>query len=255
MFAIRDRLTAARTSSRVESLQARPPVGTLRLVRLAAPRLMLASVMLCAIGLVLGFSVAPSDIGRGELFRIAYVHVPATWAALLLYAVIVCCAVAQMLAGARLASMLLEAVAPTAAVFALLALWTGSLWSKAALDVWWSWDARRLADLTLLAFALGCVLLREMLGEGRPADVATAVLALLGGVVLIVALRAIALVPQVDAHPVANGNAQGVAVFGALTSVAAGFVAYAAAVSLKRLRCVILERDRGCEWIQQGSEL
>ena len=57
-----------------------------------------------------------SNIGRGELFRIVYVHVPATWAALLLYAVIVCCAVAQMLAGARLASMLLEAVAPTAAV-------------------------------------------------------------------------------------------------------------------------------------------
>lgn len=240
------------SSGSILGVKGRPTLSTrlqpgrvLRLARTVAPQLLVAATLFCAIGLGVAFGVAPAEVGRAGLTHIAYVHVPATWVALLLYAAIVTCASVQLLGTSRLASMTLEAIVPTGAMFALLALWTGSMWSKAGHDLWWAWDARRLVDLALLAFAVGCVLMREAVGESRSGDTAIAAFAILGGIVVVILLRSVALVP-------AAGPGQ--LKVAALASMTAGFLAYAGAVTLKRLRCVILERHRGSAWVQQWSD-
>jgi heme exporter protein C len=146
---------------------------------------------------------------------------------------------------------MVEALAPTGALFALLALWTGSLWSKGALDVWWDWDARRLADLTLLTFFVACTLMRQALDDSPRADTVAAALALLGAALLLFVLYSVELIPRVQTHPPERSDAMAGRLIAALGVVTAGFAAYAGAAVLKRLRCVLLERERASAWIEQ----
>jgi len=224
------------------------PTLILEIIRTAVP--LLLALSLAGVGLAIGFGLAPHGSGKDGLFRIVYVHVPATWVALLLYSLLVFCSTVRLMTGMRLASMMVEALAPTGALFALLALWTGSLWSKGALDVWWDWDARRLADLTLLTFFVACTLMRPALDDSPVADTVAAALALLGAAVLICVLYSVELIPHLHSHPEPAGAMAGRLIAG-LAAVTAGFLAYAAAAVLKRLRCVLLERERGSAWLEQ----
>lgn len=215
--------------------------------RRVTPCLLAGAAGLCALGLALGFAIAPADLGRAEVYRIVFIHVPATWAMLLLYALLVSCSALQLMTGRREASMLAEAIAPTGALFALLALWTGSLWSKASAGVWWDWDARRLADLVLLACFVASVLLREAFEELRRCDAAIAVLVLAGAAIVVLLLHSVDLVPRSGSHLEASARSNGARLFAALAVMAAGFASYGTAVVLTRLRCVALERSRGGE--------
>lgn len=228
----------------------RPPTA-LHVIRAAVPLLLSAAVALCGVGLAIGFGLAPADVGKGQLFRIVYIHVPATWVALLLYSLLVFWSCLRLLSGMRLASMMVEALAPTGALFALMALWTGSLWSKGALDVWWDWDARRLADLTLLTFFVACTLMRQAMEDSPRADTVAALLALLGAALLLFVLYSVELIPRVHSHPPERADAMAGRLAAALAAVTAGFTAYAGAAVLKRLRCVLLERERASAWVEQ----
>jgi heme exporter protein C len=46
-----------------------------------------AAAVLAAFGLYLGFFVAPTDFQQGEVYRIIFIHVPAAWMAMFIYAV------------------------------------------------------------------------------------------------------------------------------------------------------------------------
>ena len=54
----------------------------------------------------------------------------------------------------RILAMMASAVAPTDAMIAFLALWTGSLWVKSTLCVWWTWNALFVSELILLLLYL-----------------------------------------------------------------------------------------------------
>ena len=47
---------------------------------------MALSAVLLVTGLYVGFFVAPTDFLQGEAYRIIYIHVPAAWMAMFLYA-------------------------------------------------------------------------------------------------------------------------------------------------------------------------
>jgi heme exporter protein C len=227
------------------------PPAALRTIRAAVPLLLAFAVALCGVGVAVGFGQAPHDVGKDSLFRIVYVHVPATWVALLLYSLLVFWSAVRLMTGMRVASMMVEALAPTGALFALLALWTGSLWSKGAFDVWWDWDARRLADLTLLTFFVACTLMRQALDDSPMADTVAAALALLGAALLLFVLYSVDLIPRLHSHPPEQAGAKAGRFIAGLAAVTAGFIAYAAAAVLKRLRCVLLERERGSVWLER----
>ena len=73
--------------------------GNFRLFNFAAPSRFYAlsgalipwfwgvAVVLAAIGLYMGFFVAPTDATQGDAYRIIFIHVPAAWMSMVLYLV------------------------------------------------------------------------------------------------------------------------------------------------------------------------
>ncbi|MFY7913589.1 MAG: heme ABC transporter permease CcmC, partial [Rubrivivax sp.] len=140
------------------------------------------AIVLAAIGLWMGFFVAPTDATQGEVYRIIFIHVPAAWMSMLLYLVMAFWAAIGWAFNARLASMVARAIAPTGALFTFLALWTGALWGKPTWGTWWVWDARLTSELILLFLYLGYIALTEAIDDPRRADQAGALVAVVGAV-------------------------------------------------------------------------
>ena len=67
---------------------------------------------------------------------------PAAWLSMLLYLAMAFWAVVGWAFKARMGGVLARAIAPTGALFTLLALVTGSLWGQPTWGTWWVWDAR-----------------------------------------------------------------------------------------------------------------
>jgi heme exporter protein C len=230
------------------------PAGFLPLVRRLVPWLASGAFACCALGFYLGFFVVPLDARHGDLYRIIYVHVPATWMAVIIYMLIAFWSGVGLLFNARLAAMLAEALAPTGAMFAFMALWTGSLWGKPIWGAWWVWDMRLVADLVLLFLYLAIVALHAGIENLRRADRLVAVLALAGLVIVAAMLASVTLWPRLHQNPSfqpLNSSGSATTMLVALTAVAAGFWMYSSAMALLRLRCVLLERERQSEWVAQ----
>lgn len=213
--------------------------------RTAEAWLLGAAGSLCVAALAVGYGVGSGGPGIEGTYRIVLVHVPATWVALVLYALFAGGASLGWIKRSDAASMLAEAIAPTGALFALLSLWTGSLWSRAVHDLWWDWDARRVAGATLLAVFVACVLLREAIDDVQVCDRVSAVLALAGIGVALVVLRPVDVMPRALSRP--GESLLGPKLALALAAMTAALLSYAAAAVLKRLRCVLLEHRRARE--------
>ncbi len=138
------------------------------------------AVGLIAVGLYVGFFVAPTDVTQGDAYRIIFVHVPAAWMSMFLYVIMAIWAGIGLGLNARPSFMMAQAIAPTGAMFTFLALFTGSMWGKPTWGAWWVWDARLTSELILLFQYIGIILLRSSIDDLRRADRASAVLALVG---------------------------------------------------------------------------
>jgi heme exporter protein C len=95
-----------------------------------APWFMGVAAVLCVIGLYIGFAVAPTDYQQGESYRIIFIHVPAAWMAMFTYLVMAGWCAASLIWNTRLSAMIAQALAPTGAMFAFIALWTGAFWGR-----------------------------------------------------------------------------------------------------------------------------
>ena len=88
------------------------------------------AVVFAVSGLTLGLFVAPVDYQQGEVYRILYIHVPASVIGMFVYLVMAGYGVLALTLNTRLSAMMMEALAPTGAWLTVLALWTGSLWGR-----------------------------------------------------------------------------------------------------------------------------
>src|SRR3954453_5578581 len=138
------------------------------------------AAVLAAIGLYLGFVVAPTDATQGEGYRIIFIHVPASWMSMFIYVVMAGGAGFGLAFNARLSGMMAQALAPTGALMAFLSLWTGALWGKPMWGTWWVWDARLTSELILFFLYLGFIALQAAIDDPRRADKAGAIFALVG---------------------------------------------------------------------------
>ncbi len=137
-----------------------------------------------AYGLYLAFFVAPPDYLQGEIARIMFVHVPSAWIAMAGYALIAVSAFGLLVFRHPLADVAGKAAAPIGAAFTFLALFTGSLWGKPAWGTYWVWDARLTSVLILFFLYLGLIALRSSIDDETLASKLTAILALVGIVML-----------------------------------------------------------------------
>jgi heme exporter protein C len=139
-----------------------------------------AAAVFAALGLYLGFAVAPTDATQGEAYRIIFIHVPAAWMSMFLYVMMAFWAAMGLAFNTRLSAMMASAIAPTGALFTFIALWTGSLWGRPTWGTYWVWDARLTSELILLFLYFGFMALQASIEDPRRADRAGGLLAVVG---------------------------------------------------------------------------
>ena len=117
---------------------------------LVLPWIVGATTLLLLYGLIDGLIFVPADYQQGDGFRIIYVHVPAAFLSLMIYAAMSVAALLSLVWRIKLADFFVMAAAPIGVAFTFIALVTGSLWGKPMWGAWWVWDARLTSELILL---------------------------------------------------------------------------------------------------------
>ncbi len=216
-----------------------------------APWFGLLAFVFAVAALALGLVMAPPAPDQGDAYRIVFIHVPAAWMSLGIFVVMALLSGVTLGLRQKLSPILAGSLAPTGALFAFIALWTGALWGRPTWGSWWVWDARLSSELLLFLFYLAIVVLQLSIEDTRRADRATAVLTLVGVVnvpVVYFSVQWWSTLHQ-SAGIALNVPAAGADLSAAGTTLMAlAFVAYTAAAALARSQTTILERERRSNW-------
>jgi len=203
------------------------------------------ALLLAAAGLWVGFLLAPTDSQQGEVYRIIFLHVPAAWMSMFIYLVAALHAGLGLVYKTRLSPLLARALAPTGAVFTVIALWTGAAWGKPTWGAWWVWDARLTSELILLFLYLGYLGVVSAIEDSQRADSAGAIVLLAGVVNIPIIYFSVqwwstlhqGATIRWDAAPSMTHS-----MLAGMLLMALACWAYSLAVALVRTRCLILER-------------
>lgn len=224
------------------------------IARRLAPVFAIAAMALAVAGLYVGFVVAPTDATQGEAYRIIYVHVPTAWMAMFVYLVMAFWSALALGFNTRLSSMMAQALAPSGAIMAALALWTGAFWGRPTWGTYWVWDARLTSELILLFLYFGFMALQAAIDDPRRADKAGAVLALVGVVnvpIIYFSVKWWNTLHQGASVSLTKAPTMAATMLAGMILMALAFWMYAVAVTLVRVRAIILERERRSDWIKE----
>jgi heme exporter protein C len=211
------------------------------------------AAILCVIGLYIGFVVAPTDFQQGESYRIIFIHVPSAWMAMVIYLVMAAWSAAALIWNTRLSAQMAEALAPTGAMFAFVALWSGAFWGRPTWGTYWVWDARLTSTLILLFLYLGFMALKASIDDPRKADRAASLLAIVGAInvpIIYFSVRWWNTLHQGSSVTPGTSKMASAMLSGMLIMTLAAW-AYAIAVSLHRVRSLMIEREAGSDWVKQ----
>jgi heme exporter protein C len=109
---------------------------------------------LMLVGAVSGLFYVPEDYQQGNLVRIMYVHVPASWMALGVYSLMASLSAVGLIVRAPVLFILSKSFTWVGGLFTLISLVTGSIWGMPTWGTWWVWDAR-LTSMLILLFLYG----------------------------------------------------------------------------------------------------
>lgn len=130
--------------------------------------------------------VAPAGF-QGEVQRLMYVHVPAAWTAMLLFAVAFAASLRVLWKRSVAADHLAHACVEVGLLFLALTLVLGALWGRPVWGVWWTWDPRLTTTAILFVLFAGYLALRAAFDDpARRATVSAAVAVVAFGLVPIV---------------------------------------------------------------------
>ena len=211
------------------------------------------ALVLAAAGLWVGFGIAPSDFQQGDAYRIIFIHVPAAWMSMLIYLLLAFWAACGWMLNARMAAMYARALAPTGALFTVIALWTGALWGKPTWGTWWVWDARLTSYFILLLLYVGYIALTEAIDDARRAANAGALLALVGAVnvpIIYFSVRWWNTLHQGATISMTAAPKMASTMLTAMLLMTLSFWAYSFAVVFTRARAIVLEHESDTEWVR-----
>ncbi len=215
---------------------------------------MAAAAVLALAGLTVGLLIAPSDFQQGDAYRIIYIHVPAAWMSMIIYLAMAFWAGVGLVVNTRLSSLMALALAPTGAWMTVVALWTGAVWGRPTWGTWWVWDARLTSELLLLFLYLGFMALHAAIEEPRRADRAAAIVALVGVVnvpVIYFSVKWWNTLHQGSTISFSRAPSMAGIMLAGLLLMTLAYWAYSIAVSLRRLRVLIIERERSAGWVRK----
>ena len=223
-----------------------------------APWFAAAALALTLTGLWLAFIVAPTDATQGQVYRVIFIHVPAAWMSMFIYLVMAFWAGLGLAFNFRLSGMMAQALAPTGAMFAFLSLWTGALWGKPMWGAWWVWDARLTSELILFFLYVGYIALTAAIDDPRRADKAGAIVALVGVVnvpIIYFSVKWWNTLHQGASVSLTKAPSMATTMLWGMLLMALAFWMYSIAMSLYRVRAIILEREHHAGWVAELPEM
>ncbi len=158
----------------------------------------------------------------------------------------------------RLSFMMAAATVPTGAIFTFLALWTGAFWGKTSWGTWWDWDPRMTSELILLFLYIGYMALQSAIDDVRRADRASAVLAMVGLFTIPIIYYSVNCPDPnqcTSLHQRSSMKSIESNILWAMLTMTLAFWLYSFAVILKRVRSIILEREKYTEWVNELPEI
>lgn len=198
----------------------------------------------------------PADYQQGDSFRILYIHVPAAWMSMGVFAGMAIYSAIALIWRIKLAEILAMACAAPGAAFTLVTLVTGMIWGKPMWGTWWDWDPRLTTELVLLFLYLGVIGLYAAIDDRRAAARAAGLLAIVG-VVLLPVIR-YSVVWWNSLH-----QGQTIRMFGQssmdasmqmpLWAMVIGTHVWFVGSLLARARADNLRREAGKDWVARGS--
>jgi heme exporter protein C len=144
-----------------------------------------AGLLFMILGLSLGYALVwflPDDAVQGPIFKILYVHVPAAWFSMGLYAGLAVMSLSYLVWKHMVSFFVAEACAWVGAVLTLICLVTGMLWGKPTWGTWWVWDARLTSVLVLFFLYIGYLVLIRSFDHWGQAAHNSSLLAVFGAV-------------------------------------------------------------------------
>ena len=217
------------------------------------PWLWIAFVLLTITGLYMGLFLAPPDYQQGESVRIMYLHVPAAWMSMMIFALMAIMGFIALVWRIRMMEILTIASAPVGAAFTLIALVTGSLWGRPTWGTYWVWDARLTSELVLLFLYIGVIALYNAYDEPRKAARAASLMSIVGAINLPIIHFSVQWWNTL--HQGASFTSEGSSIDASmlwpllLMAVACKF--YYGANLLSRARLRLLKQDHRKRWVQE----
>jgi heme exporter protein C len=131
-------------------------------------------------GLITSLFVSPADYLQGDTVRIMYVHVPASWLALQIFAVMSICGFITLIFKTRVFTLIAKSIAPIGFTFSLISLFTGSIWGQPTWGTFWTWDARLTSMLVLVIFYIVYIIIWKIIPKFNLAEKLTSIVSLIG---------------------------------------------------------------------------
>jgi heme exporter protein C len=145
---------------------------------------MALGLLLVALVYVRALAFTPEEATQGLAQKIFYIHAPSAWVAFLAFGIVGVCSVFYLFMKDPRLDLFAASSAEVGTVFTTVVLITGPIWGKTVWGAWWTWDARLTLTLFLWFIYLGYLVLRTAVEEpGRRARY-SAVLGILGAVLV-----------------------------------------------------------------------
>jgi heme exporter protein C len=142
--------------------------------------LAIVSLVALAIGQWFIWSYAPLEETMGVVQKIFYIHMPLAWWSLVSFFVVFAASIRHLLKRDAGSDILAGAAAEIGVLMSGLALISGSIWGRAAWNVWWTWDPRLTTTLIMWFVYAGYLVLRGASGAGMGGERRAMVCAVLG---------------------------------------------------------------------------
>jgi heme exporter protein C len=145
---------------------------------------MVLGLLLVALVYVRALAFTPEEATQGLAQKIFYVHAPSAWVAFLAFGIVGVCSLVYLFTKDARLDLFAASSDEVGTVFTTVVLVTGPIWGKVIWGAWWTWDARLTLTLFLWFIYLGYLVLRTAVEEpGRRARY-SAVLGILGAVLV-----------------------------------------------------------------------
>jgi len=145
---------------------------------------MAVALLLVALVYVRALAFTPEEAAQGLAQKIFYIHAPSAWVAFLACGIVGVCSLLYLFLKDPRLDLLAASSAEVGTVFLTTVLVTGPIWGRTIWGAWWTWDARLTLTLFLWFICLGYLVLRTAVDEpGRRARY-SAVLGILGALLV-----------------------------------------------------------------------